>query len=190
MQSALSKMRASAFFVDERAGNRHSRKNSSMLAMAGKVMMQPIELFVEGKPQPAGSKRGFVVKGRAIVTEANPRAKDWKTDVKHAARSISERMEGNVLRCPLCVSVTFTLPRPKSHYRTGKNSHLLREDAPYWHTVKPDATKLLRGTEDALTGLLWADDSQICEQHVQKVYGDRIGAHIFISERDNRPKLP
>lgn len=154
-------------------------------------MIEPITFFVEGKPQPAGSKRAFVLKkagawtGRAIVIDDNPKAKDWKTDVKHAARSVAEQMDGNVLRCPLKITARFTMPRPKHHYRTGKNAHLLRPDAPTRHVSKPDATKLLRGLEDALTGLIYADDSQIAEQHVTKIYGDRIGVEVTICELEN-----
>jgi Holliday junction resolvase RusA-like endonuclease len=36
--------------------------------------------------------------------------------------------------------------------------------------VMPDATKLLRGLEDALTGVVWHDDAQIVSQHVEKRY--------------------
>lgn len=151
-------------------------------------MIEPIRFFVEGKPQPAGSKRAFVLRkggaytGKAIVTDANPKAKDWKIDVQHACRSIADRMEGNLLRCPLKIYAHFTLPRPKHHYRTGANAHLLRLDAPLRHVSKPDATKLLRGLEDACTGLLWVDDAQIAEQHVTKQYGDRIGCDVTICE--------
>jgi Holliday junction resolvase RusA-like endonuclease len=48
------------------------------------------------------------------------------------------------------------------------------------HTTKPDTTKLLRATEDALRGIAWADDNQVCEQHAFKLYGMRPGVHVFI----------
>lgn len=145
-------------------------------------MIEPITFFVPGIPKPAGSKRAFIIKGRAIITDANPKARDWKIDVQHAARSIAERMEGNVLRCPIKLVVHFVLPRPKSHYRTGKNAAILRPDAPHRHAIKPDTTKLLRGLEDALTGMLWADDAQIALQVTGKDYGDFPGASVTITE--------
>lgn len=145
-------------------------------------MMPPISFFVPGVPKPAGSKRAFIIKGRAIITDANKNARDWKIDVQHAARSVMEQLEGNRLSGPLKLHVVFNLPRPKSHYRTGKNANLLRDDAPAWHTSKPDTTKLLRGLEDALTGMLWGDDSQVCVQTALKRYSERPGADVTISE--------
>jgi Holliday junction resolvase RusA-like endonuclease len=77
--------------------------------------------------------------------------------------------------------VTFLMPRPKGHFRTGKRAHILREAAPLYHTSKPDATKLLRATEDALTGILWHDDAQIAMQIVKKRYtSSNPGAEIKI----------
>jgi len=142
-------------------------------------VIQPLTFFVDGIPKPAGSKRAFVMNGRAIIVDANKNAKDWKTDVKFAAKELIERERQTLpVRGPIKLTVVFTMPRPKYHY--GK--HGIKADAPKWHTVKPDATKLLRGTEDALTSLLWGDDAQIAVQKVSKVYGSRPGAHITIEE--------
>jgi Holliday junction resolvase RusA-like endonuclease len=47
-------------------------------------------------------------------------------------------------------------------------------------TVKPDLTKLLRAVEDALTGVVWRDDSQIIHQVVNKEYADVDMTSVFI----------
>ena len=54
--------------------------------------------------------------------------------------------------------------------------------APAWPTVKPDATKLWRSTEDGLTGVLWRDDARIVCQLVRKVYAEdgRTGAAVKV----------
>jgi Holliday junction resolvase RusA-like endonuclease len=149
--------------------------------------MKTLSFYVHGKPQPAGSKRAFVLKGgankgRAIITDANPKARDWKIDVQHGARLATSDWDGNLLDGPLKVAFTFFLLRPKGHYRTGKNAHLLREDAPEMPTSKPDVLKLARGTEDALTGLVWRDDAQITTELLQKRYGTSEGVQIHITE--------
>lgn len=146
-------------------------------------MKEPITFAVFGKPQPAGSKRAFVLKGgahagRAIITDANPKAKDWKIDVKHEAQ---RAYDGEPWECPIVLTLRFTLERPKSHYRTGVNANKLKDSAPIAPTSKPDTTKLCRGVEDALTGILWKDDAQIVTQYVSKRYG-RPGVVIEISE--------
>ena len=133
-------------------------------------MRAGVSFFVPGIPKPAGSKRAFIIKGRAVITDANNNARDWKIDVQHAAKAASDQMEGNLFSGPIKVIMMFLLPRPKGHYRTGKNAHLLRDDAPMHPMSKPDVLKLARGTEDALTGMLWHDDAQITNEHIFKRY--------------------
>ncbi len=70
------------------------------------------------------------------------------------------------------LELQFRMPRPKSHYRTGRNAHLLKSSAPLHHAVKPDLTKLVRSTEDALTGIIWRDDAQVISGSYSKTYAD------------------
>lgn len=139
-----------------------------------------ISFFCAGKPEPGGSKRAFVPKGwkRAIVTDANSKAKGWKEIVRIEAH---RAYQGQPLIGPLQLDITFTVLRPKNHYGTGKNADKVKDSAPAFPTSKPDATKLTRSTEDALTGILWIDDAQIVCQHITKAYGDRQGALIEVS---------
>lgn len=86
---------------------------------------------------------------------------------------------------PLAVDVVFWMPRPKHHYGKGKSAGRLKPNAPKYHTVKPDATKLWRSTEDALTGLAWRDDAAVADQRVRKLYGETPGAEIRIWKLDD-----
>lgn len=137
-------------------------------------MREPIIFFVAGKPQPAGSKRAFVIKkggaytGRAIVTDDNPKAKDWKIDVQHAAK---RHCDIKLWDCPIRLVLNFTVERPKSHYGSGKNASALKVSASAYPTGKPDVLKLARGVEDALTSLVWVDDAQIVTEVLSKKYG-------------------
>jgi Holliday junction resolvase RusA-like endonuclease len=144
-------------------------------------MRPQITFFVAGVPKPAGSKRGFYIAKlkRVVITDANPNSADWKTDVKHTAQ---ENFDGELWDCPIDLRLKFVILRPRSHYRTGKNAHLLRESAPKRPTAKPDALKLARGVEDALTKIIWVDDSQIVDEHLSKVFGERPGVEIEIKE--------
>lgn len=144
--------------------------------------MTNISFFVSGIPKPAGSKRGFVMGKRAVLVDASGQAgKDWRGDVKHVGK---EAYKGPLLDEPLILTVTFYYDRPKSHYYTGKRSHILRDNAPKYKETMPDATKLLRAVEDALTKVLWHDDARICVQYVKKVYcgeTERPGAEITVA---------
>lgn len=144
-------------------------------------MKPPIQFFVAGIPKPAGSKRGFYIPKlkRVVITDDCATSRDWKTDVKHEGQ---RQYSGELLDCPICLKLTFFVTRPKSHYRSGKNSHLLRDGAPMRPTTKPDVLKLARGVEDALTGVIWKDDALIVDEWLLKEYGLQPGCRIEVSE--------
>lgn len=74
---------------------------------------------------------------------------------------------------PVYVNRSYTFPRPKEHYGTGRNAGLLRPKFAdvVKHTVKPDLDKLDRAVFDALTraGVV-ADDGQIAGGFHTKEY--------------------
>lgn len=130
-----------------------------------------LSFFVPGIPAPGGSKRfvGFAKStGRAILVDAaGQRNKDWRSSVASVAAACMSGvapMEG-----PLAVRLTFLMPRPKGH-RTPKG--VLRASAPPFPTTRPDALKLARSTEDAMTGIVWRDDSQGVVLEARKQYAD------------------
>lgn len=130
-----------------------------------------IEFFAAGVPKTSGSKRAFFRPGmkHPAITEDCEKSGPWRSDVRDAAQAV---YSGPPLTGALMLVVEFLMTRPKGHYRTGKNAGKLRDDAPRYHTSKPDATKLLRCLEDGLTGLLYQDDAQIAIQRVDKLYAD------------------
>jgi Holliday junction resolvase RusA-like endonuclease len=147
-------------------------------------MSEQMIFFVAGNPVPKGSAKAFVIKGtnRAIVTQTNrEKQKPWASMIGVTAQEhVNEMLTG-----PLKLSLQFVLARPKSHYRTGKNAALLRDDAPYWHTNKPDLDKLIRCVKDALTGVVWQDDSQVAQiSRTSKRYGDHPGVIIEVLPLD------
>lgn len=133
-----------------------------------------IEFTVIGRAEPAGSKKAFVnpKNKRAIVVDANPNAKGWKQEV---ARVAAEHTPQAIIEClfdgPVVAEFTFYQPRPKGHFGTGRNAGRLKTSAPEFPTVKPDALKLARAVEDALSGVLYRDDAQIVREVLEKEYG-------------------
>jgi Holliday junction resolvase RusA-like endonuclease len=126
-----------------------------------------ITLVTLGKPAPQGSKK-YV--GRGIMVESSKHVKPWRDAVRSDA---IETMAGAApLDGPVEATMVFTFTRPRSHYRTGRNAHLLRDDAPARPATIPDLSKLARSTEDALkdAGVI-RDDSLIVEyRRLAKVY--------------------
>ena len=69
--------------------------------------------------------------------------------------------------------VTFYMKRPKSHYRTGKYSNMLKSDAPMFHTKKPDIDNLLKFIMDCCSGIVYKDDCQVDRCSASKVYSEK-----------------
>jgi Holliday junction resolvase RusA-like endonuclease len=136
----------------------------------GMSLEPAISITVHGMPAPQGSKRPFRNKytGRIHNVESSTRVAPWRQDVKHAALTATELIEietetWSLLTGPLVVAMTFSFPRPKGHWRTGRHSDQLRPSAPARPAGRPDLSKLARSTEDALTDVVWCDDAQVVE---------------------------
>ncbi|MGA4726273.1 RusA family crossover junction endodeoxyribonuclease [Micromonospora taraxaci] len=119
-----------------------------------------ITITAYGQPAPQGSKRHV---GNGVMVESSKYVKPWREAVKAAALDV--RGAGWVsLDAPLVASMVFTFARPRGHYRTGRNAHLLRDTAPARPATTPDLSKLIRSTEDALTDAgIWRDDARVVE---------------------------
>lgn len=119
-----------------------------------------IKFTVHGVAQPMGSKTAFVRGKRAIITDANPKARQhWANAVTAAA---ADAMQGrSPIIGPVSADVTFRFCRPKSHYGTGRNAGQIKVSAPRRHSQSPDIDKLLRALFDALTGVVYLDDRLI-----------------------------
>lgn len=138
-----------------------------------------ISLTVYGQPQPAGSKTvGFAKSGQHFVRDSAKGSAEWKRTVAQVAGA--EMSGRSLLEGPLGLVVDFYLPRPKGHFGTGRNAGSVKGSAPLFPVTKPDATKLLRAVEDALTGIVWRDDAQVVEQHVRKHYGEPTRVEISV----------
>ena len=138
-----------------------------------------ISFWVPGIPQPGGSKKGFYSAklGRVIITEDAKHNKTWRASVVQCAAEVAKE----ILEGPLKVRFEFYFVRPKGHYGSGKNVGVRKSSAPAFPAGRPDTTKLIRSTEDALKGVLWRDDSQIVTQYGSKRYAPQAGAMIHVS---------
>jgi Holliday junction resolvase RusA-like endonuclease len=127
--------------------------------MRARLPEPAVTIRAHGIPGPQGSKS---LKAHGAMVESSKKVKPWRQDVKHAALEVVGE-DWTLLDGPLAVSMTFAFVRPKSHYRTGRNAALLREGAPARPAGLPDLSKLVRSTEDALTGVVWVDDARVVE---------------------------
>lgn len=145
-----------------------------------------MKITVYGLPAPQGSKRfvGHAKSGRGIMIESSKAVKPWRQDVKYAAMEAMATQDPKTGLVPpypfpraVQVTMVFTLPRPKSAKKDAVPSK------------KPDLSKLVRATEDALTDAgVWEDDARVvdlvaCKRYVGDIAAgvlDRPGAVIVI----------
>lgn len=136
-----------------------------------------VTFTVIGVPAPQGSKNQF-------GAEANPRTKPWRAAVAAEAAVAGSgyltQRGGALLSESVKVHARFYFPRPKSHYRTGKNAHELKPNAPLYCSTVPDLDKLQRAIGDALKGVLLRDDSLIVHWDSSKFYGSPARAQITV----------
>jgi len=143
-----------------------------------------VEFTVSGNPRPKGSMRFGVSKHTGRVVPIGPRRtrkdgskipdylKIWTKEIQLIA---AHSMDGAPYDGFVRVSAQFRYARPKDHYCTGRKSATLRPDAPMYPASRyfADLDKLLRALLDAMTGIVWVDDSQVVEfGNVSKIFGD------------------
>lgn len=130
--------------------------------------MSVVHLEVAGVPQPQGSTRAFVVGGHAVVTHDNRALMPWREAIAWEAR---HAWAGAPMQGPVSVIVTFLLPRPKSRPKRDR-----------YPDRRPDLDKLVRAVLDGITGVLVADDAQVCDVSATKSYGAWTGAVLTVTE--------
>lgn len=159
--------------------------------------LKVIEFVVLGSPAPKGSTRAGA--GRVIPSGSpvnREKLVSWSSAVRDAAAKAVDRLVGvgveviPFMGVPLRMKVVFRMQRPGGHFhKKGERIGQVRDDAPYFHDVKPDASKLLRSTEDDLIRVVIDDDCRFAEEYVRKIYAapGHEGAWIRIEElRDQR----
>jgi crossover junction endodeoxyribonuclease RusA len=121
-----------------------------------------LNFTVFGTPQPQGSTRAFIPKGwnRPVLTSDNSKLKPWRQQVSGTAKSEMESRGLNLCIGAVRLKAEFFFERPKS-----------LKKAIMQKVTRPDVDKLLRALGDSLTGIVFKDDSQICECMVLKKFG-------------------
>lgn len=136
-----------------------------------------IFLMVKGDPTPQQRHRHHQVKGADFVSTYDPSAKAKKAFLKqclpYKPKQPYER--------PLRVDMVFYFSRPKSHYRSGKYAHILKDSAPEYHTSRGDLDNLCKMPMDSLNKIFWKDDAYIVELSAVKKYDDNPRTEITIT---------
>ncbi len=160
--------------------------NQTILPPSGHRLL--VEFTVVGVPKPQGSKiaqpvyrggKAVMKNGRPVlvVRDDNRDLKEWR---RHVAREAAKHYLDTLIAGPVRLEILFRRERPLSHFGTGKNSGVLKANAPEYPTMRPDTLKLARAIEDALTGVVWCDDSQVVDHALSKRYGPRFETTVKV----------
>src|SRR5213593_4188820 len=117
-----------------------------------------IRFQVHGLPIAQGSHRSWVVNGKPVITSTAKGLGSWRRLVADVAQRFAPEQpwEG-----PVEISLDFGIPKPKSAPKTRR----------VWPDKRPDVDKLCRAVFDALTYVIFADDSQVVKLQATKEYG-------------------
>ena len=100
----------------------------------------------------------------------DPSKKDKDDFVKVVGELPLEKMSK-----PIKCTLHFFCKRPKTHYKTGINAHMLKDTAPKYNTNNKDLDNMVKFVLDALNDKLYTDDCLIIEINCIKTYSSGDG---------------
>lgn len=125
----------------------------------------PLQFIVPAVPVAQPRQRHRIVHGKGgkvFASNYTPKT-DPVNAFKAACQMAAERAhKGAPLHGPLVVDFVFVMRRPRA--KVWKTKPMPR----YPHTSTPDRDNLIKSVQDALNGLVWADDAQIFDGRIEK----------------------
>lgn len=137
-----------------------------------------LEGEIVGKGRPLFSSRGGV---KRAITPKKTRAFESYVNL------MTRQQFKEPFKKPLKVEILVLKTPPKSWSKKKKRLALAGEIAA---TAKPDLDNYAKSILDGMNGIAWIDDSYIVELLQRKIYAEKDGAIIKISEVDKEPAYP
>lgn len=134
-----------------------------------------VSFTIPGNPVAQGRPRAARRGNRIMMYDPKP-SKDYKEYVANIAKEYAPE---EPTEAALGVQMKIYREIPKS--TTKKDRKLINEGLKR-PVVRPDASNYAKGIEDALSGIIYKDDSQIVDLHIKKYYSDNPRVEIKIRE--------
>jgi len=109
-----------------------------------------------GQPRPRAVRRGYSI---GMYTPTTHAVTSFKRMIVMAWKQVNGRSQYSG---PIAVWIHAWFSRPKRMVYKRKQMH------EHWHVTKPDADNIAKAVLDALNGVAWKDDAQVCAVHVVK----------------------
>jgi len=136
--------------------------------------------MLAGTPVPDGRPR-FARAGKFTRTYIPKKVTDYRQKLKVAYLKVYPRLAP--LEGAISVKIGVAIPRPLSHFGTGRNAGIIKERFKKVHHVqKPDCDNFAKMVMDALNGVAYLDDSQCIKLSVDKywTHGESNEGAIFV----------
>jgi Holliday junction resolvase RusA-like endonuclease len=128
--------------------------------------------WIPGKPTPQGSKKAFVINGRAVLVDASGGNKAWRKIVTETLKAHKDYIQ---YAGPVKVSLAFYMEKPKSN-RTEQMAQM------------PDVDKLCRSVLDGLTdSLMIEDDARVVSLSATKYWAVDTQPGVMVTVWQDKP---
>lgn len=136
-----------------------------------------ISITIPGTPVAQGRARATTIGGHAHMYDP-AKSRDYKNYIRTIALQVKPE---KLLEGALRLEIDIYRDIPKSFSKKKRQQAIRGLLRP---TTKPDASNYAKLAEDALTGIIWHDDSQIVELLVRKWYSENPQVLIEVMEMD------
>jgi Holliday junction resolvase RusA-like endonuclease len=147
-----------------------------------------IEFIIQGNPKPKGRPR-FTKSGIAYTDKNTKAAESHVMTLASASMKNTKPYEG-----PVMIGLDFYMPIPVSYSKEYQAKAKSGQEFPIKHKshINPDIDNMIKLIMDALNGVCWEDDSQICSITANKLYcqGENPRTEVFISQIRPTPTTP
>jgi Holliday junction resolvase RusA-like endonuclease len=85
------------------------------------------------------------------------------------------------LKTPVSVYLYVRLPIPQSYPKKRREACLSGAEKP---CKKPDIDNIAKTYLDAMNGVIFVDDTQVIDLHVKKLYSEKAGVDVMVTEAE------
>jgi Holliday junction resolvase RusA-like endonuclease len=138
--------------------------------------MMQIHFQVEGDPKGKGRPR-FSRVGSFTKVYTDKQTLGYEAKIAHFAKQAIGASEP--LKTPVSVFLYVRLPIPQSYPKKRREACLNGSEQP---CKKPDIDNIAKTYLDAMNGVIFVDDTQVVNLHVKKLYAEKAGVDVMVTE--------
>lgn len=140
--------------------------------------MMQIHFQVEGDPKGKGRPR-FSRVGSFTKVYTDKQTLGYEAKITYFAKQAIGSTEP--LKTAVSVYLYVRLPIPQSYPKKRRDACLNGSELP---CKKPDIDNIAKTYLDAMNGVIFVDDTQVIDLHVKKVYAEKTGVDVMVTEAE------